>query len=52
VSGQTFSIESANRLGDWFPLTNVTITNGVGQFIDPSATNHNSHFYQALPIIK
>jgi hypothetical protein len=47
---QNCPIQASTNLSDWVALTNVVLTNGVGQFSDPSAPNFNQRFYRtALP---
>jgi hypothetical protein len=44
LAGQTYLIEFSTDLVNWFTLTEVTLTNGVGQFVDTSTND----FYQAV----
>jgi hypothetical protein len=44
LAGQTYLIEVSTDLVNWFTLTEVTLTNGVGQFVDTSTND----FYQAV----
>ncbi len=44
---QNYPIQASTNLSDWVALTNVVLTNGVGQFSDPSATNFSQRFYRA-----
>ncbi len=44
LAGQTYLIEVSTNQVDWSTLTEVTLTNGVGQFLDTSTNN----FYQAV----
>ncbi|MGA9451577.1 MAG: hypothetical protein WBW41_09595, partial [Verrucomicrobiia bacterium] len=44
LAGQTYLIEYSTDLVNWFTLTEVTLTNGVGQFVDTSTND----FYQAV----
>ncbi len=47
--GQSVDIQVATNLsGTWEVLTNLVLTNGVGQFSDSSATNFPQRFYRAL----
>ena len=48
VNGQQFSIQTSTNLVAWNSLTNVTITNGVGQFTDRLATNSSKCCYRAV----
>ena len=52
VTGQIYSIETSSSFTGWSALTNVTITNGIGQFTDPSMTNKTRRFYRAMAIIQ
>ncbi|MGO8928165.1 MAG: LamG-like jellyroll fold domain-containing protein [Limisphaerales bacterium] len=44
LAGQTYLIEVSTNQVDWSTSTEVTLTNGVGQFLDTSTNN----FYQAV----
>ncbi|MGA2801178.1 MAG: hypothetical protein ABSE97_02225 [Verrucomicrobiota bacterium] len=44
LAGQTYLIEVSTNQVNWFTLTEVTLTNGVGQFVDTSTND----FYQAV----
>jgi len=44
LAGQTYLIEVSTDLINWFNLTEVTLTNGMGQFVDTSTNN----FYKAV----
>jgi hypothetical protein len=48
LAGQTYPIQASTNLVNWDSLTNITLTNLSGQFIDLSATNYNRRFYRAL----
>jgi hypothetical protein len=48
LAGQTYPIQVSTNLVNWDFLTNVTLTNLSGQFIDTSATNYNRRFYRAV----
>src|SRR5665213_2086121 len=48
VNARTNSIQASTNLVNWVTLTNVSLTNGIGQFSDLSATNLNSRFYRAV----
>jgi hypothetical protein len=50
VTGQKLAIETSTNLAGWTDLTSVTITNGLGQFSDPAATNLNRRFYRAMTV--
>src|SRR5262249_12440332 len=41
VAGQTYAIQFSSNLQDWSDLTNITLTNSAGSFIDPAAANNN-----------
>jgi hypothetical protein len=51
MPGQKYSIQTSSRLENWTTFTNLTITNGTGQFVDDS-TNGSNRFYKASPIGK
>jgi hypothetical protein len=47
--GSSIVIEASTNLHDttsWFPLQNLTLTNGFFLFSDPDATNYPSRFYR------
>lgn len=47
--GQSVDIQVATNLsGTWEVLTNMVLTNGIGQFRDLSATNFPQRFYRAV----
>jgi hypothetical protein len=46
LSGQTYPIQVSTNLVNWDFLTNTTITNLTGQFIDSSAPNFSRRFYR------
>ena len=46
LAGQTYLIQASTDLMHWTTLTNLTLTNGTGQFTD--STNLNQRFYRAL----
>lgn len=47
--GQSVDIQVATNLsGTWEVLTNMVLTNGIGQFSDSSSTNFPQRFYRAL----
>ncbi|MEI8292149.1 MAG: choice-of-anchor tandem repeat GloVer-containing protein [Verrucomicrobiota bacterium] len=47
--GQSVDIQVATNLsGTWEVLTNLVLTNGIGQFSDSSSTNFPQRFYRAL----
>jgi hypothetical protein len=48
LAGQTYPIQASTNLVNWYFLTNITLTNMSGQFIDLSATNYNRRFYRAV----
>jgi hypothetical protein len=48
LAGQTYPIQVSEDLVNWDSLTNVTLTNLSGAFIDPSATNFTKRFYRAV----
>ncbi len=48
VGGMTNSIQTSTDLKTWFTLTNVSLTNGIGQFVDLSTTNLLQRFYRAV----
>jgi hypothetical protein len=48
VNGRINSVETSTDLTHWAPLGNVTLTNGIGQFMDLSATNSSRRFYRAV----
>jgi hypothetical protein len=47
VPGQAYIIQVSTNLVNWTALTNLTLTNGFGQFTDPSPANYNRRFYRA-----
>lgn len=47
--GQSVDIQVATNLsGTWEVLTNMVLTNGIGQFKDSYSTNFSQRFYRAL----
>ena len=48
ADGQQIAIQTSTNLASWNLLTNVTITNGVGQFTDSLVTNSSNCFYRAV----
>ena len=46
--GQSFRIQASTDLANWLTLTNMVCPDGVGQFVDLSATNFSQRFYQAV----
>jgi len=44
LAGQTYLVEVSTDQVNWSTLTEVTLTNGVGQFVDTSTND----FYQAV----
>jgi Concanavalin A-like lectin/glucanases superfamily/Carboxypeptidase regulatory-like domain/CARDB len=48
LAGQTYPIQVSTDLTNWDFLTNITVSNLTGQFIDPSATNYPWRFYRAV----
>jgi hypothetical protein len=47
-SGQNCRIQASADFVNWLTLTNILVTDGVGQFVDVSATNFSQRFYQAV----
>jgi hypothetical protein len=43
---QDLSIQTSTNLAQWLTITNVTLVNGTGQFVD--ATTFPRRFYRAL----
>ena len=48
VDGQQIAIQTSTNLVGWNTFTNVTITNGVGNFTDSPGTNSSKYFYRAV----
>ena len=48
VAGKTNSVQASADLTNWITLGDVTLTNGMGQFLDASATNFTRRFYRAV----
>jgi len=46
--GQSCRIQASTDFANWVTLTNMFCTDGVGQFVDPSATNFSQRFYQVV----
>jgi hypothetical protein len=47
LAGQTYPIQVSTNLVNWDFLTNTTLTNLSGQFIDFSAPNFSQRFYRS-----
>lgn len=48
LAGQTYLIEASTDLVHWTSLTNLTLTNGIGQFTDPTTASYPQRFYRAI----
>jgi lysophospholipase L1-like esterase len=48
VSNLAYRIDASTDLVSWTPWTNVPVTNGTFQLIDPIATNVERRFYRAV----
>jgi hypothetical protein len=48
VAGQTYSIQFSSNLKDWSDFTSITLTNSVGTFTDPAASNNKQGFYRGF----
>lgn len=46
-SSVTLDIDVSTNLGQWFPFTNLTITDGVSKFMDATASSLSNRFYRA-----
>jgi uncharacterized repeat protein (TIGR02543 family) len=46
--GNTCLVQTSPDLADWQPLTTLTISNTVVQFIDVAVTNHSPRFYRGV----
>ncbi len=46
--GNTCLVQTSPDLADWQPLTTLTISNTVVQFIDVGVTNHSPRFYRGV----
>ncbi len=46
-AGQTYSIQASTNPTDWLTITNLTLNNTSGQFVDPAASNYPRRFYRA-----
>jgi hypothetical protein len=46
--GQSCRIQASTDLANWLTLTNMVCADGIGQFVDLSATNFSQRFYQAV----
>ena len=46
--GQSCRIQASTDLTNWLTLTHILCADGVGQFVDLSATNFSQRFYQAV----
>jgi len=49
LSGATgiYTLQIATNLGAWTPLTNLTNSSGVFEFVDGAVTNQSARFYRA-----
>ncbi len=47
LAGQTYSIQASTDLQNWRAITNLTLTNITGWFVDPSAPSVIRRFYRA-----
>jgi hypothetical protein len=45
--GQSYAIQASSDLINWTMITNVSLSNTAGQFVDPSTTNYPQRFYRA-----
>lgn len=48
ASNYNYLVQSSTNLVDWTPCGVLVNTNGVVQFVDPSATNSTRRFYRAV----
>jgi hypothetical protein len=47
TTGVTYSVEVSTNLSNWFPLTNLVVTNGPVQVTDTTDTSSLTRFYRA-----
>jgi len=47
--GSVYQIEASSNLVDWVAVTNITCTNGLGNFTDMNAGSYSQRFYRAVP---
>jgi len=52
LSGFNYSVESSTNLIDWQAFALLVNTNGIVNFVDPSATNNTPRFYRAVAPIE
>ncbi len=48
VAGQIHAIQTSIDLTHWLTLTNLALTNSLGEFVDNSATNSPQRFYRSV----
>jgi hypothetical protein len=48
LTAQTYAIQASTNLTDWTVLTNLTLSNPSGQFLDPAASGYRQPFYRAV----
>jgi hypothetical protein len=47
MAGKTnFAVQASSDLFTWKPLTNITTTDALIQFVDPRSTNYPKRFYR------
>jgi hypothetical protein len=46
ASGTNANVEVSTNLPSWTPLGTAPVTNGIGAFVDPAATNRSRRFYR------
>jgi hypothetical protein len=47
-AGLTYQLESSSNCLDWVLLTNLTLTNATGQYLDSFAPSAGQRFYRAV----
>lgn len=48
LPGHTYEIQTSSDLIQWFPITTITATNSVLEFIDTDAQNNDKRFYRIV----